>query len=297
MKQKFKVHDCQNKEDWLEFRQSRGMSSEAPAIMDCSAFKSTYDLNLLKRRKIEPEDIQDLELEWNRWREKEILEWYCYWDSFRAEPELRNAGLTGDYEVQIPDPEFGIPLAATCDGIGFDMDDNMVIVEIKTASEYSRKFWSEEVPDYVFWQVAHQLLVTGLKKALVIVSIGGRAPIGYWVEPTDQEMEVLYTAWEEFWEKVWNDEDDDPGWSTPVGLIAPEDSGPSEADIEFQMLYDEYLVAKDREKYAKKEAAAAKNILLRAMPSKTVRLPSGMVLEWQERSNGNYLIEKEDRSE
>lgn len=292
----YRTISLKNREDWLQERLKYGMSSEAVAIMDVSAFKSAVEINRLKRGIDQYEELNDDELDWNRWREQEILDWWL----LHRNDDLWSARLTGDFDIQVPEEPFKtyngveIPLASTIDAIGRMQSDEEVIVEIKTASEYSRRNWDDGAPDYVFWQVVHQMLVTGIEKAIVLASIGGKAPVHFWVEPDPSHFEDLLKAWESFWNNVWDDTDELPGWSTALSNVIPEQNQIENGDIGLLMAYNEYLEGKRDKLSAERRLKALKNKVLSSMPSKIVSLPNGTILEWQERSNGNYLIEKKE---
>jgi len=44
-------------------------------------------------------------------------------------------------------------------------DDDVQILECKTAGEFGSRLWKEGVPDYIQCQVQHQLAVTGKRSA------------------------------------------------------------------------------------------------------------------------------------
>ena len=75
----FYAIDIPERESWLRWRLNFITSSEASTVVGINPYSSKYVLNKIKKREAhEPAKDEDLEaeLDWNRWREREILEWW-----------------------------------------------------------------------------------------------------------------------------------------------------------------------------------------------------------------------------
>lgn len=181
------------KEMWLTYRRMGIGGSDVAPLLGLSKWKSELELWLDKTGQAE-------ELE----GENEAMLWGNI-----MEPILRShfEEVTGRKAVEVKailrHPAYPYMLA-NVDGITSDEDGNPAILEIKTASEYKRSEWENEVPVYYQTQIQHYLCVTGIKKAYCAVLVGGNSFRLYEVEE-DVEVQRMLTALEgEFWDKVRN---------------------------------------------------------------------------------------------
>lgn len=145
-----------NREDWLKERKKGIGASEASCILGLNHWKTNVDLWKEKTGQVEPENIDDKE---------------CVFYGKKAEQNIR-ALFELDYpQFDIEYDEFGMIanrpnepwLFATLDGHIID-DERNGVLEIKTTTiQQSSQWqqWNEQVPDYYYVQVLHQLLATG----------------------------------------------------------------------------------------------------------------------------------------
>ena len=84
-------------------------------------------------------------------------------------------------------------------------DDEVQILECKTAGEFGSRLWKEGVPDYIQCQVQHQLAVTGKQAADVCVLLCGQELKIYRVERNDELIDALTALEREFWTFVETD--------------------------------------------------------------------------------------------
>ena len=125
------------------------------------------------------------------------------------EPIIRNhfAEVTGkpvvEVKAMLQHLEYSYMLADV-DGLTVDDSGNPAILEIKTASEYKRSEWEDDIPTYYQTQVQHYLCVTGVKKAYVAVLIGGNSFKVYEVDADMEIQSMLIAVEQEFWNKVKN---------------------------------------------------------------------------------------------
>lgn len=291
----FKTIHHSNEDEWHETRRKYGTSSEAVAIMNESSFKSPWDVAQFKITGERGENDNQEELDWNRSREDEIFSWWL------KQEEVQSGFRTHDYDVQVPDSATqwsgynldppALQIASTVDGFAIDWEGQLCLAEIKTASEYSRKWWDEGVPIYVYWQVVHQLVVTGLKKAYVIVSIGGRAPVSYVIELNYDHAKLLIEEWTSFFKDL-DDGTVGTGWATDPAKLVPKAEEESVGDMELEMRYHAYSEAKEEKKAKDREYKEHRSELIRAMPTRVVHL-TDTTLTVQKRAEGAvYLYEK-----
>jgi len=95
-------------------------------------------------------------------------------------------------------------LIADIDGLTEDDDGNPAILEIKTASEFKRSEWENDIPPYYRTQIEHYMMVTALDKAFVAVLIGGNTFKVYEVDADPEIRKMLLTIETAFWNKVVN---------------------------------------------------------------------------------------------
>lgn len=182
-----------SKEEWLRYRKNGIGGSDVAALLGISKWKSEIELWLDKTNQTD-----------NLIEENEAMQWGNI-----MEPVIRKhfAEVTGKtvLEIQaiIQHPEYPFMLADV-DGLTVDDAGNPAILEIKTASEYKRSEWEQDIPAYYQTQVQHYLCVTGTAKAYVAVLIGGNTFRVYEVDADAEVQRMLITLEQAFWNKVKN---------------------------------------------------------------------------------------------
>lgn len=108
-------------------------------------------------------------------------------------------------------------------------NDEVQILECKTAGEHTAKSWREGVPHYVQCQVQHQLAVTGKQAADVCVLICGQELRIYRIERDDELIAQLIELERRFWQFVIDDTPPAVDGSKSSGIalscLYPEDDG------------------------------------------------------------------------
>lgn len=159
-------------------------------------------------------------------------------------------------------PEHPFMLAVLMD-VTVDDAGNPAILEIKTASEFKRSEWEEDVPAYYQTQIQHYLCVTGIKKAYCVVLIGGNSFKIYEVDADDEIQAMLIAVEKNFWNKVQNMIRPEMDGSDAAknlldslyrGGVSEEIVMPEEA-IEYVDAYIEACVEEDNAKAKKQEAS------------------------------------------
>lgn len=83
-------------------------------------------------------------------------------------------------------------------------NEDVQILECKTAGEHGAKLWRDGVPLYVLCQVQHQLAVTGKQAAHICVLLCGQETKIYKVSRNEALIEQIIQAERLFWECVEN---------------------------------------------------------------------------------------------
>lgn len=241
-----------SREDWLKYRKRGIGGSDVAAILGISKWKSAVGLWLDKtNQSSEPEEENEAML----------------WGSI-MEPVIRNhfAEVMGQPVVEVKamlrHPEYPFMLADV-DGVTVDDEGNPAILEIKTASEYKRGEWEDDIPAYYQTQVQHYLCVTGVGKAYVAVLIGGNSFKVFEVDADAEVQQMLIAVERDFWNKVQNmirPEIDGSDAATELlnrayrGGISEQIVLPEEA-IEYVDRYMEASAEEDNAKAKKQDAA------------------------------------------
>lgn len=241
-----------SREDWLKYRKRGIGGSDVAAILGISKWKSAVGLWLDKtNQSSEPEE------------ENEAMQWGSI-----MEPVIRNhfAEVMGKLVVEVKamlrHPEYPFMLADV-DGVTVDDEGNPAILEIKTASEYKRGEWEDDIPAYYQTQVQHYLCVTGVGKAYVAVLIGGNSFKVFEVDADAEVQQMIIAVERDFWNKVQNmirPEIDGSDAATELlnrayrGGISEQIILPEEA-IEYVDRYIEASAEEDNAKAKKQDAA------------------------------------------
>lgn len=241
-----------SREEWLRYRKCGIGGSDVAAILGISKWNSGISLWLDKTNQTN-EPVE----------ENEAMQWGTI-----MEPIIRNhfAEVTGKTVVEVKamlqHPEHPFMLADV-DGLTTDDEGNPAILEIKTASEYKRAEWENDIPSYYQAQVQHYLCVTGVQKAYVAVLIGGNSFNIYEVEADAEIQSMLIAVERKFWNCVQNMirpemDGSDAGKnlldSLYHGGISEEIVMPDEA-IEYVDAYIEACAEEDNAKAKKQEAS------------------------------------------
>ena len=242
-------------EQWLEYRRMGIGGSDVSALLGISKWKSELELWLEKTG--QSEDV---------FEENEAMKWGKI-----MEPVLRNhfAEISHKPVIEVKAilqrPEYQFMLA-NIDGLTVDDEGNPAILEIKTASEYKRGEWEEDVPAYYKVQVLHYMTVTGIQKAYIAVLIGGNTFRIYQAGPDKGFQDMLIRVEAAFWDKVQNNirptlDGSDAAATWLNKQYRGGDKEPLSLDAEGLLLVDQYLAASEDEDEAKARKQTAANKL------------------------------------
>ena len=186
------------REDWLEVRRRGIGSSDAAAAVGLNPYQSQLELWLIKTSrdgnlpKVDPND------------ETSPMYWGTLLESIVAAHYTRRTGRrVRKVNSVLRHPEIPWMLA----NIDREVmgDDEVAVLECKTAGINGAKLWREGVPEYVQLQVQHQLAVTGKRAADVAVLLGGQELQVHRVVRDDKLIARLIELEARFWAYVESD--------------------------------------------------------------------------------------------
>lgn len=186
-------------QQWLEVRKQGIGSSDAATACGLNPYMSMLELWMIKtgrvQQKIEDESSGHAPLYWGKQLEPLVAEYY----SMHTNNKVRRVNAV----LQHPDPDKSFMLA----NLDYTVvgNDEVQILECKTAGEYGSKLWRDGVPLYVLCQVQHQLAVTGKQAAHVCVLLCGHETQIFKVSRNDALIQQIIHAERTFWACVEQD--------------------------------------------------------------------------------------------
>lgn len=186
-------------QDWLEVRKQGIGSSDAATACGLNPYMSMLELWMIKtgrvKQAIDDESSGVAPLYWGKQLEPLVAEFY----SMHTNNKVRRVNAV----LQHPDPDKYFMLA----NLDYSVvgNDEVQILECKTAGEYGSKLWRDGVPLYVLCQVQHQLAVTGKQAAHVCVLLCGHETKIFKVTRSESVIEHIVNAERYFWECVEKD--------------------------------------------------------------------------------------------
>lgn len=185
-----------SRESWLEVRQGGIGSSDAAAAVGLCPYKSQLELWLEKTGRAEAANDdpgQDDPRYWGTLLEPMVATAYTE----RTGRKVRRCNAV------LQHPTFPFMLAnIDREVVG---DDEVQVLECKTAGEFGARLWKDGVPEYVQLQVQHQLAVTGKQTADVAVLLCGQKLEVHRIERDEAIISRLFVLEARFWEYVEND--------------------------------------------------------------------------------------------
>ena len=184
---------------WLEIRKQGSGSSDAAAACGIHPYLSMLELWMIKTGRMESNLDESIEgyspLYWGNTLEPMVAKYY--------QEQTGNKVRRVNAVLQHADPDKAFMLA----NLDYSVvgNDEVQILECKTAGEHGAKLWRDGVPLYVTCQVQHQLAVTGKQAAHICVLLCGHEAKIYKVERDEQLINSL--LWHErlFWQYVKTD--------------------------------------------------------------------------------------------
>jgi putative phage-type endonuclease len=210
--------------DWLEVRKQGIGASDAAAAVGISPYQSQLDLWMIKtgRDQYLPKvDFEDMEspMYWGHVLEPIVAQQYTK----KTGNKVRRVNAV----LQHPDPDKYWMLANLDYCVANNED--VQILECKTAGEFGARMWRDGVPDYVQCQVQHQLAVTGKSAADVCVLICGQSLQVYRIKRDEAVISKIIALERRFWRYVENDIQPPADGSEAAGkalrALFPQDTG------------------------------------------------------------------------
>lgn len=205
--------------EWLNVRKRGIGSSDAAAAVGINPYQSQLELWMIKTGRdagLPKPDVDDPSspVYWGHVLEPIVAEQY----SRQTGRKVRRVNAV----LQHPDPDKHWMLA----NLDYSVvaNDDVQILECKTAGEFGSRLWKDGVPDYIQCQVQHQLAVTGKQAADVCVLLCGQELKIFRIERNEDLIDALTVLEGQFWSYVESD--------TP-----PPTDGSESADRALRQLY------------------------------------------------------------
>jgi len=178
----FKPHD----QSWHERRRQGIGGSDAAAIVELSPWKKPIDVFCDKLGLTVPDQNDNNQLRWGRLLEPVILSDFTLRTGRQTQPRqfFVNATypwLVGNVDATIKGEETGMEIKTTMSGEGWGSEG------------------TDEIPIYYLAQCHHYMLVTGWKRWLVAVLIGGSIRKDYVIDKDPEGEQMLFEAEHDFW--------------------------------------------------------------------------------------------------
>ena len=189
-----------SRDNWLQVRKQGIGASDAAAAMGISPYQSQLELWMIKTGRdsalTQPNpDDDESPMFWGNILEPIVAKHY----TLKTGNKVRRVNAV----LQHPDEDKRWMLANLDYAVSANED--VQVLECKTAGEHGAKLWRDGVPDYVRCQVQHQLAVTGKQAADVCVLICGQKVEIYRIERDDELIAQIIELERAFWQYVKTD--------------------------------------------------------------------------------------------
>lgn len=200
-----------SREDWLQVRKQGIGSSDAAAACGIHPYLSMLELWMIKTGRmsssIDASSNNGIDgyspLYWGNTLEPMVAKYY--------QEHTGNKVRRVNAVLQHPDPDKAFMLANL--DYAITGNDEVQILECKTAGEHGAKLWKHGVPLYVTCQVQHQLAVTGKQAAHICVLLCGHEAKIYKVERDERLIDSITQHERLFWQYVETDTPPNPDHS------------------------------------------------------------------------------------
>jgi len=281
-------------DEWRAARRRGLGGSDAPVVLGLSPWKAALTLWGEKTGRLAEPVLDSDAVEMGKVLEPAILERYRQKTGRAARP------WPATLIVQHAEVEF---LRATPDGLTFDNDLGLGLVQLKSTGEFTGKEWDDGPPVHVEAQVQHELAATGARWGSIVVLIGGRRLKWFDVKPNDEFVGIMLEREAEFWRHVV--EDRQPEVSEHDALVGGKDLGRTLAalygrDMGDSVALPDEAVEVDRrlreikaeQKQLETEREALETRLKGWIGSASVGvLPNGRSYSWKSFERAGYVVE------
>jgi putative phage-type endonuclease len=280
---------------WLKYRNQGIGSSDAATAAGLNPFKSQLELWMEKTGRMTPEqpsEIEDSPLLWGTVLEPIVAEHYAK-RTGRKVRRVNSILQHSEYPWMLANLDREI--------IG---NDDVQILECKTAGIHSAKFWENGVPDYIKLQVMHQLAVTGQQAADVAVLIGGQKLEIYRIERDEDLIDRLIKLEQAFWHRVKTDTpppvDASASASRALRQLYPSDNNNTldlTENIEANRLFSELVDLRDQLNSLSENESLLKNQLQECMGDNSIALFKDGRISWRQSKPSTTFDSKTFQSE
>lgn len=283
-----------DRDRWLEVRKKGIGSSDASAAVGMNPYQSQLELWMIKTGRdagLPKPDSDD---------PKSPVYWGHVLEPIVAEQYQR---LTGrkvrrvNAVLQHPDPDKAWMLA----NLDYSVvaNDDVQILECKTAGEFGSRLWKSGVPDYIQCQVQHQLAVTGKQAADVCVLLCGQQLKTYRINRDEEFIAALIELERQFWQYVETDTpppaDATESADRALRHLYPEDSGETLAyskDDDLAVAFDELVEVRMKLDALKMTEMRLKQVIQEQMGNASkATFPNGAV-SWKRSKDSTVLDTK-----
>lgn len=196
---------------WLAARRQYIGASDSAAILGVDPFRSALDVYLDKRG--ESAEVEQTEaMEAGNVLERTVLGWY-------AQRSGRTAHASGMLHVSTEHAH----LSCTPDGIVWLDAERTAPAQVKCTGR--SKAWDDGLPDHVYIQIQHEMLVLGVEQAVAIALVstwGGFRLKDYDVERDEGKQREIIEATADMMARIRTGEPPEPDGSAAAGR-APSD--------------------------------------------------------------------------
>jgi putative phage-type endonuclease len=182
-----------DREAWLRARRTGVGASEAACLVGEDPRRSLVQLYLGKVSEDPPEDRPAEWLEWGLRHERSILE------AYRSERYAYRHTSADGRLLRCDQHPWALATLDAWAVQGAALDGPMIPLELKTAEVWHADAWEYGCPRSYWWQLQHQMLVTGAPAASIACLLGVHRLVWCDVERDEQAIERLIRAGERFW--------------------------------------------------------------------------------------------------
>jgi putative phage-type endonuclease len=285
------VADSDDRAAWLRIRRTGIGASEAAIIIGESRWKTPARLWTEKRALLEvEEDVPDGDT-------AEYLEW-----GLRHEPTIL-AAYSSERYANRPASRVGKLLRsrahawsfATLDAWTIHPDHGRIPLELKTSEVWRSEAWADGCPRAYWWQLQHQMMVTGAPCASIACLLGVHRLVWDDVERDEFAIDRLRFAGARFWDRVERGEIPPGPLDRPsLAAVYPRDDGSMvELGGEWIEVDDERVGLKERASAIEKRLEQIDDELRGAIGRRTLALiPNGAAYTLKADARGRRTLRR-----
>nr|DAT59748.1 MAG TPA: Exonuclease [Caudoviricetes sp.] len=183
------LEQMQDRDAWLQLRNTGIGGSDAAVILGVSPWKSALTLWAEKTGQKDPDDLsRNQRVYWGTKNESNIADWF-----------MEETGKKVFRRGMMRSEEHPFMLAS----VDREVVGEKAGLEIKTAGiDQAKKWMDDEVPDAYYLQCQWYMAVTGYERWYIAVLIGGNEARWKCIERNEEQIRVLIEAAERFWQMV-----------------------------------------------------------------------------------------------